>query len=126
MRFPARRLWVVTDLDGSLLDEEHYACDAARDALDVLAAGGIPLILATGKTRAEVEHIAVGLAGSPVFIVENGGAIVIPGEFIPEMSTTHGGSPILMELGLPRNVLLKHLADIADETGTHLLSIEHT
>lgn len=125
VRFPAKRLWVVTDLDGSLLDEEHYTCDAARDALDVLAAGGIPLILATGKTRAEVEHIAVGLVGSPVFIVENGGAIVIPNEFIPEASTTHGGSPILMELGLPRNVLLKHLADIADETGTRLRGFAH-
>ena len=73
-------LIVFTDLDGTLLDHESYSFDPARTALDRLRALGIPLILASSKTAAEIVEIqrAVGCAAYPA-IVENGAGILEPG-----------------------------------------------
>ena len=46
---------IFTDLDGTLLDRDTYAWEAARPALDRLKRQGIPWVLVTSKTRAEVE-----------------------------------------------------------------------
>ena len=73
-----RRLVVVTDLDGTLLDARSYSTAAAEPALDALRAHGIPLVLCTSKTRAEVEPLHRSLGLRAPFIVENGGAIVAP------------------------------------------------
>lgn len=72
----ARPLLLVTDLDGSLLDET-YSFEPARPALAALAAAGAALVLASSKTRAEMEPLAERL-GRPPLIVENGGAILMP------------------------------------------------
>jgi hypothetical protein len=55
---PKRLLPVVfSDLDGTLLDHETYSFDAARPGLDALKSRGIPLILASSKTRAEMQDL---------------------------------------------------------------------
>jgi mannosyl-3-phosphoglycerate phosphatase len=71
-------LLVVTDLDGSLLDEMTYDHRPATEALLRLEAAGVPLVLASSKTRAEMEAVARTLPGAPpaALIVENGGAVV--------------------------------------------------
>ena len=69
---------VVSDLDGTLLDHETYSFDAARPALARLRQADVPLVLCTSKTRAEVESIRRSLDNEHPFIVENGGAVVIP------------------------------------------------
>jgi mannosyl-3-phosphoglycerate phosphatase len=53
---------VVTDVDGCLLDET-YRWEPARPALDALKKRGIPLVLCSSKTRAEMEplHADLGL-----------------------------------------------------------------
>lgn len=72
---------VCSDLDGTLLDHETYSWDAARPALARLRARGIPLILATSKTAAEVAelHAALELGQLPA-IVENGAGLYRPGQ----------------------------------------------
>jgi mannosyl-3-phosphoglycerate phosphatase len=71
---------VVSDLDGTLLDHDSYDWQAAAPALALLKARGIPLILATSKTAAEVAdlHAALGLGALPA-IVENGAGLYRPG-----------------------------------------------
>ena len=66
-------LIVFTDLDGTLLDHETYSLEPARPALDRLASEGIPLILASSKTAAEIDRLRaeIGCADFPA-IVENG------------------------------------------------------
>jgi mannosyl-3-phosphoglycerate phosphatase len=124
--FPANSLWIVTDLDGTLLDEERYTCDAARHALDALEAARVPLVLATSKTRAEVEHLAATIMGNPMFIVENGGEVIVPAERSPTSSNGASMSqPLVIELGVRRHLLLTHLADIAQETGARLRCFAH-
>lgn len=69
---------VFTDLDGTLLDHDSYSFEAARPALDLLAARGIPVILASSKTEAEMRPIAEAIGISYPMIVENGAGIVGP------------------------------------------------
>lgn len=63
---------VFTDLDGTLLDHETYSWEAARPALERLELSGIPWILVTSKTRAEVELWRKQLGNRHPFIIENG------------------------------------------------------
>ena len=74
------RLAVFTDLDGTLLDHGTYSYAPARPALDALKKRGIPLILASSKTAAEIAplHRELGLGDWPA-IVENGADRIAPG-----------------------------------------------
>lgn len=83
-------LIVFTDLDGTLLDHDTYSWEAARPALDALKARGVPLILATSKTAAEVAplHADLGLGDTPA-IVENGAGVYRPTEGVAEDSEDH-------------------------------------
>jgi mannosyl-3-phosphoglycerate phosphatase len=72
------RILVLTDLDGTLLDHRTYSFEPARPALRLLRESGIPLIVCTSKTRAEVEEIRTALGNSDPFVVENGGAVFFP------------------------------------------------
>jgi mannosyl-3-phosphoglycerate phosphatase len=106
-------LLVVTDLDGTLLDEQTYAVAAAAPALRGLAAAGVPLVLASSKTRVEMERLAATLPGMPplALIVENGGAIV--------RDRGHERREITV-LGAPHEKLVGALALIANEAGARV------
>jgi mannosyl-3-phosphoglycerate phosphatase len=106
------RLIVFTDLDGCLLDARDYSFDAARPALDALRAAGIPLVLCSSKTRAEMEPLARRLGLATPLIVESGGAVVVP-----EGDEGGGESRLLFPLGVPRRALLSALPELAREAG---------
>ena len=72
------RLVVFSALDGTLRDHHSYDHAPAQPALDALRARRIPLVLVTSKTRAELLVLRERLGHRGPFIVENGGAIVIP------------------------------------------------
>lgn len=74
---------IFTDLDGSLLDARTYSFVDAMPALTVLRKEGIPLILCSSKTRAEIEVYRKRLDNRHPFIVENGGGIFIPEKYFP-------------------------------------------
>jgi mannosyl-3-phosphoglycerate phosphatase len=73
-----RAFVVFTDLDGTLLDHATYRFDAAQPALRLLDKKGIPLILCSSKTAAEIERWRGLLRLNHPFISENGGAIFVP------------------------------------------------
>jgi mannosyl-3-phosphoglycerate phosphatase len=102
-----RPLVVVTDLDGSLLDD-NYDFAPAKPALAALIAAGAPLVLASSKTRAEMVPIASRLRTRSPMIVENGGAILIP--------TEEGGYRTLAH-GVPHAQLRRALEEIGRECG---------
>lgn len=74
------RLIVFSDLDGTLLDHDSYSWAAAGPALKRMRALGIPLILASSKTAAEIAELRaeMGFEHAPA-IVENGAGILAPG-----------------------------------------------
>ena len=107
------RLAVVTDLDACLLDEETYSWEAARPALAALRAREVPLVLASSKTRAEMEPLAEELGAVAALVVENGGAIV-PRDGLPGLGTE------VVVLGEARSRLVPALAEMAAEAGVRV------
>lgn len=69
---------IFSDLDGTLLDHDDYRFDAARPALAAIRDQGIPLILSTSKTLAEVATINQALDNHHPAIIENGSALCFP------------------------------------------------
>ncbi len=74
------RIVIFTDLDGCLLNHDDYSYDAAGPSLERIRRLGIPLVLATSKTRRETEVFSGGMRLRAPFIVENGGGIFIPSD----------------------------------------------
>lgn len=96
-------LLVVTDLDGTLLDDA-YGFDAARPALRALAARDIPLVINSSKTAGECRYWQRQLQVSGPFICENGAAVL--------RSDAHGSVETLCELAQPRAFILEVLAGL--------------
>lgn len=72
------RLIIFTDLDGTLLDHHTYSWQPATPALTRIRKAGIPLILTSSKTAAEIQVLRNELGIRDPYIVENGAAVVIP------------------------------------------------
>ncbi len=68
------KFWVVTDLDGTLMDE-NYDISPAKKTLNMLSELSIPVIPCTSKTASEVRYFRKENGLSDPFIVENGAAI---------------------------------------------------
>ena len=67
-------LWVVSDVDGTLMDHS-YDLTPAKDTIKILQKLSIPVILCTSKTASEVKVIRRELDLKDPYIVENGAAI---------------------------------------------------
>ena len=68
------KYWIVTDLDGTLMDET-YDISPARQTLKRLSELDIPVIPCTSKTASEVRYFRKENGLSDPFIVENGAAV---------------------------------------------------
>ncbi len=94
----AQRIVVVTDIDASLLEPGARAKSGERAALDFLVARGIPLVINSSRTRAEIERLRQTMPMSTPFISENGSALFFSHGFcadVPDRARpTVGGSAI--------------------------------
>jgi mannosyl-3-phosphoglycerate phosphatase len=109
------RLVIVTDLDGTLLDANTYAVGLAIGTLRRVMDLGVPLVLSSSKTKAEMEAIRrrFGIVGP--FVVENGGAIVASaGYFVrPMPGAVIGDERFTLELGRPYAEIVDVLRAVA-------------
>jgi len=121
-RHATQAMVVFTDLDGTLLDNATYSFDAANDALDELRARAIPVVLVSSKTRSEIELIRSRMDNHHPFIVENGGAVLIPVEYFPFPITnaTTTDQHLVIELGTPYVRLRQALKEIASQLAVSL------
>lgn len=69
---------VFTDLDGTLLNHHDYSYADALPAIEHLREQGIPLILVSSKTRAEMAELCRSLAINDPYVCENGSVNVLP------------------------------------------------
>lgn len=109
------RIMVISDLDGTLLDSETYSSTAAGPALEALKKKGACLVLASSKTRAELEPIRERLGHRGPFIVENGGALFVPSNIFstsPASAMTRDGYEVV-QFGTPYSRLRAALKEIA-------------
>ncbi len=113
-------LVVITDLDGTLLDHDTYACDAARDTLDLLARTGVPVVLCSSKTQAEIAAVQRELGIRHPCISENGGALFIPDNYFPFLPgivrRVHNG--VALEFGSPYSDVVAALQVVASRLRT--------
>jgi mannosyl-3-phosphoglycerate phosphatase len=116
---PAAPLVVFSDLDGTLLDHATYELDAARPAIERLRDAGVPLVLCTSKTRAEVESVRDAIDNRHPFVVENGGGLYIPAGYFPfDIDDAEPRSGYwVVSLGDPYPDLVHALARAAADSG---------
>ena len=105
---------VFTDIDGTLTDVETGELGEVKDLIRSLKNRSIPVILCSAKTRAEQIKIRRELGLTEPFIVENGGAIVIPKDYFGSLSDMPNHKEVkeydIIELGKPvREIRLKLL-----------------
>jgi len=134
----ARKLLIYTDLDGTLLDARDYSFNSAKKALGILQGAGIPVIICSSKTRAEILSIRQRLRNTHPFISENGGGIYLPIGYFPfeppGVSYTEGY--LVTELGTPypklrealsvlkaRGFQLKGFGDMTDDEVAELTGL---
>jgi mannosyl-3-phosphoglycerate phosphatase len=117
-----RRRIVFTDLDGTLLRHEDYDWSAARGAVAELAQRAIPLVIASSKTRAEIEAWRSRLGNHDPFISENGGALYVPPGWTPRPlpGATETGRYLCVRFGTAYPRLRRALRRIARGAGVPL------
>ncbi len=122
-RYPVPVRLIVTDLDGTLIDHDTYSADAAEPALRAAKQAGVPVVLCSSKTYAEMAALARALRLPPApLIVENGGAVWFPRQWagVPPAAVEGEDEGRLLVLGSTAAALRPLLADIAGVTGTTL------
>lgn len=114
-----RKLVIFTDLDGTLLDRNNYSFEPALPALRLIKQKGIPLILSSSKTRAEMERYRKRLENGHPFVSENGGAIFVPKDYfsVPFHYDRELAEYLIWELGAPYSIIIEVLDSIRKETG---------
>ncbi|MFZ2302649.1 MAG: HAD-IIB family hydrolase [Gallionella sp.] len=113
---------IISDLDGTLLDEVTYSYAEAQPALSMVAASGTPLILCSSKTRAEIEDYRRRLDNSHPFITENGGGIYIPqGYFSAPVEGEESNGYRLILLGMPYAEIRKCFVSLREQFGAKVL-----
>ena len=132
----SNRIAIFTDLDGTLIRHEDYSFTRVRPLLHKLQVKHIPVILTSSKTRAEIEYYRREMKLADPFIVENGGAIVIPlNYFQPHYLQTYQThlrnleDYTCIELGRPYGELVNVLVQVASEAqvplvGFHQMDLE--
>ena len=108
------KYWIVTDLDGTLMDE-NYDISPARKTLKLLAELDIPVIPCTSKTASEVRYFREVNGLFDPFIVENGAAVY--GNY------ENNSSEWKLILGRSYQELRVILKNISDKVNYHLMPL---
>jgi mannosyl-3-phosphoglycerate phosphatase len=116
---------VSTDLDGTLLDHFSYSWQAARPAMEKLASLGIPVILNSSKTYAEIRALQEQLGLSGPFIVENGSALFLPVDDFAWLLTTQPADQAVIQVdgylqivfGAQRATIIDYIGELRRQHG---------
>jgi mannosyl-3-phosphoglycerate phosphatase len=121
-----RKTIIFTDLDGTLLDAENYSFEAALPALEHLKLADIPLMFVTSKTRVEVEYWRRILGNDHPFVVENGGAAIIPQDYFPfQVDGIERDGHVVLEWGVRYDRLVDVLERAAAESQCSIRGFHH-
>ncbi len=111
---------IFTDLDGTLLSAEDYSWKDAEESLELCRKLGIPVVLVSSKTRAEIELIREEMDIKTPFVSENGGAIFLEKDEMPLEGAKFDGKYHRVELGVPYNILVSALKEIKNKLGWNI------
>ncbi len=115
-----QKLVIFSDIDGTLIDTFTREYGNSKELINSLHKSLIPVVLCSSKTRAEQDKIRkdLGLEGEP-FIVENGGAIVIPKGYFEVLKDNQNNDGVykVVELGRPSTEIREALRKVRSKTG---------
>jgi mannosyl-3-phosphoglycerate phosphatase len=103
-----KKFLVLTDLDATFLDHS-YSWDVAKPAIARLRELGLPLVLNSSKTVAEMKNLAMELGLQSPLVAENGGLLAIPNDRTGDYS--------VQIKGLPRNEILEVAHGLRSQMG---------
>ena len=118
-------LVIFSDLDGTLLDEQTYSWEEAEQGLNECRRRGVPIVLVTSKTRAELEVISVQLGLDDPYITENGGGVFFPKTKFPTPPPGAESVDSLWRwsLGVSHGTLKSALREIATEVRCNIIGL---
>ncbi|HXK31060.1 MAG TPA: HAD-IIB family hydrolase [Candidatus Binatia bacterium] len=119
-----KKIVVITDLDGTLLDQHTYSYQSSLPAVQRLWTWRIPIVLCSTKTRAEMLPLWRRLELRDPFICESGGAIHVPPGYFPftAIEMKRNGPFEVLELGSDVHGLRERLAQAARSCGVAVRS----
>jgi len=112
---------VFTDIDGTLIDIFSGKYGETDKLISILKANNIPIILCSAKTRAEQNKIRGDIGLTDPFIVENGGAIIIPKHYfdfqldIYQSKLKEEENYIIIQLGKPTREIRTKLIELKNK-----------
>jgi mannosyl-3-phosphoglycerate phosphatase len=112
---------VFTDIDGTLTDINTGKYNLSKGLIQKLNENSIPVILCSAKTFAEQENIREDVGLRDPFIVENGGAVMIPTDYFSPSTMlivkNHKkiGDYVMIELGKPSYIIRQKLNSIRED-----------
>jgi len=114
---------VVTDIDATLLESNTRGLPDERAAIDFLAARGIPLVITSSRTRAEIERLQKTLQMLTPFISEDGSALFMPHgcfPFVPLRARSAIGGHVV-EFGRRYHEVVEALRQTSRELGVEIV-----
>jgi mannosyl-3-phosphoglycerate phosphatase len=106
---------IFTDLDGTLLHPKNYSFTDALPALELIRERGIPLVLCSSKTRAELELQRKRLRNGDPFVAENGGAVYVPRGYFSFPGAGSGGEYHVTSFGKPYEEIRKAFVSLREK-----------
>jgi mannosyl-3-phosphoglycerate phosphatase len=108
---------LFTDIDGTMTDIMTGKYGTTKALVRKLKAKNVPVVLCSAKTRAEQVEIRRQMSVRDPFVVENGGAIIIPKNYFRSSSMAYKNTAnfknyILIELGKPAPLVRRKLNKI--------------
>jgi mannosyl-3-phosphoglycerate phosphatase len=113
---------VVSGIDGGILDPLTGGYDPVRPAIDALARRRVPLVLCSGRPRAEVTFVSRTLGLDAPMIAENGAVLLVPAGHLPGGVPGAGreGEWQVLRLGPPRETMRLSLEAVAAAAGARV------
>jgi mannosyl-3-phosphoglycerate phosphatase family protein len=106
---------IFTDLDGTLLHPKNYSFTDALPALELIRERGIPLVLCSSKTRAELILQRKRLKNADPFVAENGGAVYVPRGYFSFLGAGDGEEYHVTSFGKPYEEVRKAFVSLREK-----------
>jgi len=116
------KIIVFADLDGSLLNDK-YEYDEIEPIIHQLQSSNVSIVLASSKTKNEIEFYRNKWQITDPFITENGSAILIPQTYFAlncEFTKQINGYTVI-ELGTPYSIIREKLELVKNRIGAKII-----
>jgi mannosyl-3-phosphoglycerate phosphatase len=115
------KIVIFSDLDGSLLSDKYESAEI-EPILRRLLSLDVSIVLASSKTRAEIDFYRQKWPIRDPFVAENGSVIIVPKNyFTVDYEFLNHQNVDIIELGTPYSIIREKLADVKKQTGAEIV-----